>query len=522
VPPPTATGKPARAKIELKSQIPDSICVRTETSGFAALMEQLPSKRLEELIRERARLDLELERYQRLLTILLVDIVGSTRFYDKHGDLAGLAMVQKCLDLLVPVIEQNGGIVVKTIGDAILARFEDAAAAARCAVRMQRDLADRDAGRATANRIHVRVAINSGLAFLKENDVFGDVVNVTSRIESATAPDEIAISPSVYEQIQHLPEFHVRKKAAGVELKGKDAKLDLYALVWSPDASAGPAPPRPSALQLAMATGLHAGLAEMAQQGAPGPAQTEPGEHPRPVVPQGKTAVLGSMGVEAPPRPGLQFVLARVRANGELAERYSLDQPGTIVGRQGSIRLPPDPLVAPEHARFTQLGDAVYVEDLGSPRGVFLRLRHAYSLRDGDVILIGQQRLRFDVVASGGPSAVTGTVVMGAVPLGAAPQASLVRLGADNQETDHYPLTGAETTLGRIKGTHVFPEDCYLSTTHARIRIQDSGYVLEDLTSTNGTFLRIRKRVLARDGDTLMIGEQVLRVLAEKQSPSGD
>jgi pSer/pThr/pTyr-binding forkhead associated (FHA) protein len=46
--------------------------------------------------------------------------------------------------------------------------------------------------------------------------------------------------------------------------------------------------------------------------------------------------------------------------------------------------------------------------------------------------------------------------------------------------------------------------------------------VLEDLTSTNGTFLRIRKRVLARDGDTLMIGEQVLRVLAEKQSPSGD
>lgn len=72
-------------------------------------MEQQASKRLEELIRERARLDAELERHQQLLTILFVDIVGSTRFYDQYGDLAGLVMVHKCLDTLTPIIEQHDG-----------------------------------------------------------------------------------------------------------------------------------------------------------------------------------------------------------------------------------------------------------------------------------------------------------------------------------------------------------------------------------------------------------------------------
>src|SRR5437879_2526070 len=107
-------------------------------------MEQPPSKRLEELIRERTRLDAELERHQRLVTILFVDIVGSTRFYDQHGDIAGLVMVQKCLDLMIPVIEEHNGIVVKTIGDAILATFDEPETAVRCAVQMERSLAQRN------------------------------------------------------------------------------------------------------------------------------------------------------------------------------------------------------------------------------------------------------------------------------------------------------------------------------------------------------------------------------------------
>ena len=203
-------------------------------------MQQSPSQRLEELIRERARLDIELERLRELVTVLFVDIVGSTRFYDEHGDVAGLVMVQKCLDLLIPVIEQHGGVVIKTIGDAILARFSDAEAAVRSAIEMQRNLDDRNRGRAPDDRIQVRVAINVGMALLKGADVFGDVVNVAARIESAVEPNEIAISPSVYEKIRHLTDLPVRRKASGVELRGKVGKLDLYDVVWRQNESAGP------------------------------------------------------------------------------------------------------------------------------------------------------------------------------------------------------------------------------------------------------------------------------------------
>src|SRR5215469_18564228 len=73
-------------------------------------MEKSPSDRLEELIRERARLDVELERCKELVTVLFVDIAGSARFYDEHGDVAGLVMVQKCLDLLIPTVEAHEGV----------------------------------------------------------------------------------------------------------------------------------------------------------------------------------------------------------------------------------------------------------------------------------------------------------------------------------------------------------------------------------------------------------------------------
>jgi len=481
-------------------------------------MEQSPSQRLEELIRERARLDIELERCKELVSVLFVDIVGSTRFYDEHGDVEGLVMVQKCLDVLIPVVEQHGGTVVKTIGDAILARFCDAEAAVRSGVEMQRNMLERNRGRPPADQIHIRVAINVGLALLKGNDVFGDVVNVTSRIESAASPDEIAISPSVYEKIQHLPDIPVRQKASGVELKGKSGKLDLYAVVWRPGESAGPAPPRPSNEQLFKSTGLHSGLAELAQSSRVRSPSTRPDPLPSSASPK-KTLVFGAPEVEAAPQVGVRFAVVRVSPDGSLGERFPLDRPGLIAGQKGQIVIADDPLVAPEHARFTQLGDGVYVEDLSSLPGVYLWVREPCRLKDGDVLKIGRQCLRFVSPAQNAPAAQgvspERTVVLAAGLPNPEPKAAVVRLDSGDNEVARYELNKLETSFGRSKGTYTFPDDPYLSTTHARIRFDQGQYILEDLGSTNGTFTRIRKRVLAHDGDTLMIGRQLLRVLAE-------
>lgn len=208
---------------------------------------------LAELLRERLRLDAELARHQQAVTVLFVDIVGSTRFYEQYGDVAGLTMVQKFLDKLVPLIQQHEGIVVKTIGDAILARFHTALDGIRCALDMQWSLLEYNGSRPPAEQIHIRVALNCGFALIKEADVFGDVVNVCSRIESAAQPDDILMSPSAYDQICQFEELAVRKRAGGVHLKGKTEKLDLYELVWRFGDPVGPAPPRPSESQVALA-----------------------------------------------------------------------------------------------------------------------------------------------------------------------------------------------------------------------------------------------------------------------------
>src|SRR5262245_26682474 len=96
--------------------------------------------RIHELLQVRASVEKELEKAYAPVTILFSDIKGSTTYFEKKGDLEGLAMVHHNHSLLVPVIEVNGGRVVKTIGDAIMACFHDPIGAIRAAVAMQRVL----------------------------------------------------------------------------------------------------------------------------------------------------------------------------------------------------------------------------------------------------------------------------------------------------------------------------------------------------------------------------------------------
>lgn len=456
-------------------------------------MDEPSSNRIEDLIRERLRLDQELDRFQRLLTILYVDIVGSTRFYDEHGNTAGLLMVQKCLDVLIPIVQEQRGIVVKTIGDAILARFDAVEDALRSGLQMVRSLEARNRGKARSEELHIHVGINSGLCLLKDNDVFGDVVNVAARIESQAGIDEIVVSPSVYEQVRSQQEFHIRKKSSGVELKGKSSKLDLYTVVWKSEETVDTPPPPPSADQLVLSTGVHANFAELAKR---------LGQEPM----ASATPAAATRSLQKPAR----YSLARVRVDGTLDKPFVLDRPVITAGRTGDIVLDGDPLVAAEHVRFTQLGDQVFVEDLGSPRGVYLRLRAPHALENGDVLQIGGQLLRFVLQPSPSPIRTAGGVA------GTAPRACLTAGGNAGQELARYELHSPETVLGRSQGSYTFPEDFFLSSRHARVYFRDGKYFLEDLGSTNGTFLKIRKGAFAREGDVILVGAQQLHLQLER------
>src|SRR5215212_1772319 len=96
--------------------------------------------KLEELLETRKLADQEIEKMRTAVTILFTDIQGSTAYFERKGDVEGLAMLQHHNSLLFPCIEGEGGWVVKTIGDAIMACFQDQVAAVKAAIGMQQIL----------------------------------------------------------------------------------------------------------------------------------------------------------------------------------------------------------------------------------------------------------------------------------------------------------------------------------------------------------------------------------------------
>ncbi len=184
---------------------------------------------LSQLLRERVRLDAQVKRYQQLITLLFVDIVPSPA--NRNGGMT-VIVAQDLLNKLLPFLTERGGIVVKTIDDAILARFDSPLDAVYSALDLQWSMLEQNIGKPDADQVRIRVALHSGLGLLKGNDVLGEVVNVCARVAKAGKGGEILISSSVHEEICDHEEIATRKRPASLSLKRKPAKLDLYEVIW--------------------------------------------------------------------------------------------------------------------------------------------------------------------------------------------------------------------------------------------------------------------------------------------------
>ncbi|MCI0402474.1 MAG: hypothetical protein L0212_02990, partial [Acidobacteria bacterium] len=187
---------------------------------------------VDRLLRAREELDEALRRYKADLTVLFTDVVGSTSFFDQHGDTAGLAMVHRHAELATSTITEFQGHVIKTIGDSVLADFPEAASAVRAAVELQRRLLRANQTLAAHERFQIRIGIHSGVVFRSDGDVFGDVVNLAARITKRTGPAQILISRSVYEAVG--PQFeHPSRWIGKVTVEGKTDGDDMYEILWT-------------------------------------------------------------------------------------------------------------------------------------------------------------------------------------------------------------------------------------------------------------------------------------------------
>src|SRR6266700_2411447 len=119
---------------------------------------------------------------------------------DEEGTLAQLK-AHRCA-LLDPKITEHRGRIVKTSGDGMLAEFASVVDALRCAVELQRSMAERNAEVPQEKRIEFRVGIHQGDIIIDGGDIYGDGVNVAARLEGLAEPGGICVSARVQEDAQ--------------------------------------------------------------------------------------------------------------------------------------------------------------------------------------------------------------------------------------------------------------------------------------------------------------------------------
>lgn len=176
------------------------------------------------------------------------------------------------------------------------------------------------------------------------------------------------------------------------------------------------------------------------------------------------------------------------------------------------VMLKEDETVSPKHCSFVVDGERIEVRDESSLNGVYLRIRAPHALAHGDWFRVGQQTFRFEELkADESYETDDGTHVF------TSPRRKGSFRVAQVLEGGKHGLSSTssddEITIGG-EGSHIaFSSDVHLSGSHCRIYRNSSGsFMIEDLGSTNGTYVRIDGSTAVAHGDYLYVGNELLRV----------
>jgi pSer/pThr/pTyr-binding forkhead associated (FHA) protein len=209
-----------------------------------------------------------------------------------------------------------------------------------------------------------------------------------------------------------------------------------------------------------------------------------------------------------------EYRLTVIRRDGQPGPSITLDRSEVVCGRtEGDLVLKDDLSVSPRHAQFSLQDGAVWVTDLGSVNGTFVRLRTSRSLAHGDEIRLGHQLLRLEPLprrADRPADSPDGSRPWGSPDAGY--RLRLVQLLEGGGLGEVFPLKSGENTIGREVGDIHFSYDRFVSARHAWIEISENAVTLIDQGSSNGTFVRINSPTALQPGDQLLVGIQLLRL----------
>jgi TolB-like protein/class 3 adenylate cyclase len=144
------------------------------------------------------------ERVERkLAAILAADVAGYSRLMGEDEAGTRSRFNAHLHELIEPAIASHRGRIVKTTGDALLVEFASVVDAVQCAVDIQKGMAERNADEPDDRRMEFRIGVNLGDVIIEGDDIHGDGVNVTARLEGMSEPGGICISGGAYEQVRN-------------------------------------------------------------------------------------------------------------------------------------------------------------------------------------------------------------------------------------------------------------------------------------------------------------------------------
>jgi class 3 adenylate cyclase/pimeloyl-ACP methyl ester carboxylesterase len=170
---------------------------------------------------------------RRLAAVLVADMAGYSRLMEQDEEDVLKRHKTHRRELIDPKIEGRGGRIVKTTGDGMLAEFASAQESVRCAIDIQTTMAERESASPIDSRIIYRIGINLGDIVFDEGDIFGDGVNVASRLQGLSEPGGVCVSDIVHQAVADRLDQPFRDMGSQ---RVKNISRPIRVWQWTPDA----------------------------------------------------------------------------------------------------------------------------------------------------------------------------------------------------------------------------------------------------------------------------------------------
>ncbi|HEX2334471.1 MAG TPA: adenylate/guanylate cyclase domain-containing protein [Burkholderiales bacterium] len=161
--------------------------------------------------------------------VLFADVSGSTKLYETAGNAVAHAAVESCVDIMRQKTVAAKGRVIKTIGDEVMSAFRSADDAADAAIEMQLAIsALQPVGNTT---LGIRIGLNYGPVIERDGDMFGDAVNLASRLAAVATKGQIITARETLMMMSPMLKANTRAITT-IHVKGKAQEIQVYELIW--------------------------------------------------------------------------------------------------------------------------------------------------------------------------------------------------------------------------------------------------------------------------------------------------